>query len=145
VQIVLGKFLGAMAVVAAAILLSVNLPLIVIAYGGVSPLPVVSGIVSSLMLAALLVAVGLLASSLTENLFVAALLGLGLNFCGYLLGSVVTRIPIIGGNLYQFAVADNLELLASGVVDTGPVAFFLTGTVFFLFLTTRMVESQRWR
>jgi hypothetical protein len=34
---------------------------------------------------------------------------------------------------------------ARGVVDTRTVVFYVTATFFFLFLTLRAVESQRWK
>jgi ABC-2 type transport system permease protein len=34
---------------------------------------------------------------------------------------------------------------AQGVVDTHTVIFYVSVTLFFLFLTLRVVESRRWR
>ncbi len=34
---------------------------------------------------------------------------------------------------------------ARGVVDTRSVVFLLSSTLFFLFLTLRIVESRRWK
>jgi ABC-2 type transport system permease protein len=34
---------------------------------------------------------------------------------------------------------------ARGIVDTRPVVLLLSLTVFFLFLTLRVVESRRWK
>jgi ABC-2 type transport system permease protein len=34
---------------------------------------------------------------------------------------------------------------ARGVVDTRPLVFYLSSTVFCLFLTLKVVESRRWK
>ena len=34
---------------------------------------------------------------------------------------------------------------ARGVIDTRPVVLYVTATLFFLFLTLRVVESRRWK
>jgi ABC-2 type transport system permease protein len=39
----------------------------------------------------------------------------------------------------------HMEQFARGNVDTRAVAYYLTLTVLFLFLTVKVVESRRWR
>jgi hypothetical protein len=38
-----------------------------------------------------------------------------------------------------------MQEFARGVVDTRYIVFYVTSTIFFLFLTCRVVESRRWR
>jgi ABC-2 type transport system permease protein len=41
--------------------------------------------------------------------------------------------------LHQF------EDFSKGIFDTKAIAFFVSGTVFFLFLAVKVLESKRWR
>jgi len=43
------------------------------------------------------------------------------------------------------ALAEHLKDFARGIVDTRPVVLYLSLTVYFLFLTLKVVESRRWR
>jgi ABC-2 type transport system permease protein len=144
-QIVLGKFLAALIVVAVMVLFGLGIPVLFIAYTGASWLPVIAGIGATLLFGAVLIGVGLLASSLTESQFVAAMLGVAFNLILYLFGSLVTKVPLIGASLDQFSVLTNLEHLGRGVVDTSAILFFVTTSALFLFLTSRLLDSQRWR
>ena len=48
--------------------------------------------------------------------------------------------------LQQIDIRDHLvHWFARGLIDSGHVAFYAIGTVFFLFITTRSLESRRWR
>jgi ABC-2 type transport system permease protein len=44
-----------------------------------------------------------------------------------------------------FALFEQMHDFARGVVDTRPVVLLLSMTLFFLFLTLRIVESRRWK
>jgi ABC-2 type transport system permease protein len=144
-QIVVGKFLAALVVLLVMVLLSLGMPAIFIAYTGASWLPVISGVVATMLFGGVLIGVGLLASSLSESQFVAAMLGVAFNLFLYLFGSLITRVPFIGASLDQFSMITNMEHLVRGVVDTSALLFFLTTTALFVFLTARLLDSQRWR
>jgi len=47
--------------------------------------------------------------------------------------------------LASFALFQQMHDCARGIVDTRLVVFCVSGTVFFLFLTLRIVESRRWK
>ena len=44
-----------------------------------------------------------------------------------------------------FALFEQMRDFARGVVDTRPVVLLVSLTLFFLFLTLRVVESRRWK
>ena len=47
--------------------------------------------------------------------------------------------------LQYLSFIDHLEDFQRGVIDTKDVVFYLSFTFFCLFLTTRVIESRRWR
>ena len=44
-----------------------------------------------------------------------------------------------------FALGNQMHDFARGVVDTRSVVFLISSSLFFLFLTLRIIESRRWK
>ena len=116
--------------------------------------PVLSGYLGLFLLGALFLAAGCLTSSLTDNLLLAALSALLFNYTllawPSLVGSLIpAEAKGIGWvqTIYQHVnVFDHLSnWFARGLVDTSQVVFYVGGSVFFLFLTVKSMESRRWR
>lgn len=121
--------------------------------------------VGAVLVSGLLVAIGLVTSSLTNTPLLAAFLsmmaclfwltlpilgGWLLDQMGVLLadlfGSVEAVETWIVGGLDRMAVVKHFgNSYYHGVLDSSEVVFFLTWTAFFLFLTTRTLEARRWR
>ncbi len=53
--------------------------------------------------------------------------------------------PLWAGILRYLSILAHMEDMNRGVIDTIDVAFFLSLTAFFLFLTHTLIESRRWR
>ena len=51
----------------------------------------------------------------------------------------------LGKVFHAVSAFDQMEDFERGIVDVRPVALYLTGTVWVLFITTRVVESRKWR
>ena len=99
-EIVLGKFLAALAFLALLTLLTIYMPLLVLVNGKISLGQVAVGYLGLLLLGAAVLAIGLFASSLTRHTLLAVALGAALTaamFLFYALGSVLD--PPLGGVL----------------------------------------------
>ncbi len=102
-----------------------------------------------LLIGALYLAMGCFASALTRSQMVAAILSfmLGLGLWGLSLSSAGDR-PAMGPwgpVLDHISVIRQMTDFAAGVIDSRHIVFLMGGTFFFLFLTTRVVESRRWK
>jgi ABC-2 type transport system permease protein len=101
------------------------------------------------LLGALLVSLGCCASALTRSQAIAAMVSLGFGASVFLLGYLASRLP--AQETWQVQVLSCFDLFeqmrdfARGVVDTRPVILLVSLTLFFLFLTLRVVESRRWK
>jgi ABC-2 type transport system permease protein len=93
------------------------------------------------------VAVGLLASSLTKNQVIGAVISVSAIF-GFIIvpfwqGSTAT------GEMAKFfryiSPFEHVREFSRGLVDVRPLALYATGTAVALFATTRIVESRKWR
>jgi ABC-2 type transport system permease protein len=97
----------------------------------------------------LFLAMGCFASSLTRSQVVAAMISLA---AGVLLLIVAYLAQVIPATeqwpaqlLLYFNLFKQMDDFTRGVVDTRTVIFYLSLTLFFLFLTLRVVESRRWK
>jgi len=145
-EVVLGKYLASLAVFCAMLLLTAAYPLVLLQLGNPDPGPILSGYLGYLLLGAAMLAIGLLASSLTQNQVVSAVLGIGINLVLWVsgdLGDVVgeTLRPVVE-YLPLFAHYSDFAL---GVIDSGEIVYYLSVVILCLFISTRMVESRRWR
>lgn len=102
-----------------------------------------------LLLSAVYVALGVFASALTRNQIIAAIvalvLGVGL-FTLSFLGQLRPPADEWQAALFrQVAPVTHMRDFARGVVDVGAVVFHASLAAVFLFLTTKVVESRRWK
>lgn len=101
------------------------------------------------LLGALYMAMGCFASSLTSNQIVAAMITLAMGIGLFILSWAGDRFAgpqsWAGEVMNYICLRTHMEDFARGIVDSRWVMFYLTGSVFFLFLTHRVVESRRWK
>jgi ABC-2 type transport system permease protein len=152
-QVVLAKFTGAM-LFYLVMWLPLLFCLLVVRHYSNDPSVVTVGSLAStflgiVLLGALYLALGCFCSALTRSQIIAAItsfsLGLSLFFLSYLATTFSTRPGWTSRFFTQVGLVDHLQDFAAGVVDTRPVVFCLSLTVFFLFLALKAVEARRWR
>lgn len=101
------------------------------------------------LLGALFVSLGCCASAISRSQVTAAMLALACGASLFLLGVLADYMPAQASWQSQvlgaLAFFDQMHDFARGVVDTRTVVLYGTLTLFFLFLTLRIVESRRWR
>lgn len=143
-EVVLGKFLAALGLVASAIGATLVYAFTVAALGPLDWGPVVSGYVGLLLFAAALVAIGVLCSSLTKNQIIAFIVGFIVCAALYFVYWLQFFMPQALAPILEFAsVSYHLDSLARGVIDTRNVLYYLTVTAGALFLAERAVSKQR--
>jgi ABC-2 type transport system permease protein len=102
-----------------------------------------------LLLGCLYLSMGCFASAITRSQVTAAMIALVTGACLFLLGLMADKIPAAANwqaqVLASLAFFEQMRDFARGVVDTRSVVLFVTLTLFFLFLTLRVVESRRWK
>ncbi len=146
VQIIVGKFLGAMGLFAAMLLVTMIDIAILFRLGNPEWKPVVTGYLGLLLMGGCFVSVGLLISSLTKNQIVAAF---G-TFAVFLLLWVINWLADSAGPtartiLSFLSITDHLDDFTRGIIDTKHVVYYLSFITFGLFLTAKSVDSERWR
>jgi ABC-2 type transport system permease protein len=145
-QIIMGKFLGAMAVYAAMLAVTVVHLGVLFAFGTPEWIPIVTGYLGLLLMGACFISVGLLISSFTRNQIVAGTI----TFAVFLLLWVINWVgPLTGPRmspvLDYLSITSHLDDFTRGVVDTKHVVYYVSFIAFGLFLTARSVDTERWR
>ncbi len=143
--VVLGKFLGALG-----FFLTLWIP--TLAYVAIlrwqTPIdlgPVAAAYLAVALMGGYFLSVGLFASTLTKNQIVAAIFAFAMLiviFSGGLLQSAVND-PDKREFFAYFNVWEHMEDFARGVVDTRRVVYYVSATIFFLFLTTVSVSAKK--
>ncbi len=138
-QIVLGKY-GAMLILLAIFLLATAIyPICIAILGQPEWGPMLFCYLGLFLLGGSFLALGLLASALTKNQVIAA---------------VLTFVPLltlwflsdVGGALGEkVSLITHLQSFSVGVLDSSDLFYYLAVIFFLLFLTVRYLEAQRWR
>jgi len=145
-EVVLGKFLGAVALLVAMLALTFAMPLVLLHYNQPEWGPIWVGYLGLLLVGAAFLSVGLLVSSLTDSQVVAGFLGFGI-LLAFWIGSWATPPGAtgIGAALQYAAITTHLDDFVKGVIDTKDVIYYLSFIAVFLFFTVRVVESGKWK
>lgn len=106
-----------------------------------------AGYLGIFLLGALFLAIGLFGSSLSKNQIVAAILAFALTVAVFFLSflSGLVNAPAVKEVLAYVSVVEHMDDFARGIVDTRRLVFYLTTTLFFLFLAARALEDKKWR
>jgi ABC-2 type transport system permease protein len=145
-QIILGKFFGAMALYAAMLAVTLLHMAVLFIYGEPEWRPIATGYLGMLLLGGCFVSVGLLVSSLTRNQVVAAIV----TFAVFLLLWVINWLGTFAGPTTQavlahLSITEHFDDFAKGVIDTRHLVYYVSFIVFGLFLTAKSVDVERWR
>lgn len=146
--VVFGKFLGTLLFYLVLLLGTIPHLILLANYGDPLGSVVLNGYLGMVLLGALFIAIGVFASACTRHQLLAASISIALlaaftfltdylaeQFGGQRLGGVAAYLNIFG----------HFSDFSKGILDTRSVIFFVSGTIFFLFLATKVMESRRWR
>jgi len=146
VQIILGKFIGAMGLFAAMLLVTMIDIAILFRLGNPEWKPIATGYLGLLLMGGCFISVGLLISSVTKNQIVAAVM----TFAVFLLLWVINWFgegagPTAKAVLSFLSITEHLDDFTRGIIDTKHIVYYLSFITFGLFLTAKSVDSERWR
>lgn len=148
-QVVLGKYFGALSFICVVYLPAV-LTIYLLAWmsPGIKSVNLgglVAGGLMLLMITAFCISIGLFVSLLTRNQIVAAICILCAIWFLISFGDIFANLRVVSQDAVEFfSVSAHMEDFSAGFVDTRPVLLYLSGTAFFLFVSTRVLESRKW-
>ena len=145
-EIILGKWLSAVIMYGALLLVLLLDYSFLFAYGNPDWKPVATGFLGILLQGACLLALGTFISSLTRNQIVAGAVGFALALILWILNWTTSF-----GNsatvqvLNYLSIVSHMDGFSRGVIDTKDLVYYVSMIFLGLFLTSRSLESLRWR
>jgi ABC-2 type transport system permease protein len=146
IEIILGKFLGALALWGIALAVSLVHIGLLFVYGNPEWKPILTAYLGLLLLGGCFISVGLLISSLTSNQIVAGMATFGvflllwiINWIGSFSGPTIDQLT------RYLSIIDHFDDFSKGVLDTSHIVYYVSFIAFGLFLTAKSVDSERWR
>jgi ABC-2 type transport system permease protein len=146
VEIIIGKFLGALGLYAAMLLVTMLYIVMLFKISNPEWRPIVAGYLGLLLMGGCFLSTGLFISSLTKNQIVAGFL----TFATFLMLWIVNWIGESSGPTTQaivsyLSITEHFDDFARGIIDTKHTIYYLSFITFGLFLTAKSVDSERWR
>jgi ABC-2 type transport system permease protein len=146
-QLVIGKFLAVMMLVAVALALTLPLPITVSNIGNLDWGPVLGGYLAALLLAAAYTAIGLFVSALTDNQIVALIATILLGGSFYMIGSSGLTNFTSGGVadiLHAIGTGSRFDSIERGVIDLRDLVYYISLASLFLMLNAVALDRKRW-
>ncbi len=144
-EVIIGKFLGGIGILAAMLALTLYYPILLVAFGDPDMGPIVSGYLGLFLLGGAALSVGLFASSLTTNQIVAAVLSGGILFALWFISSAGQFLPATLGQVVgSLSLSYYFPDFVTGVIDTRGIVYYISIMALFLFLAVRSLENSRW-
>ena len=144
--VLIGKYLAALALYAIMLALTLLYPGIVFYFARVEWGPLLTGYLGLLLMGATFLAVGIFASSLTENQIVAAVTTFGTLLLLWVVGWSAEYVGGPWGRvLSHLSILEHFDTFARGVLDTKDVIYYVDVTIVALFLSLRSLEARRWK
>jgi ABC-2 type transport system permease protein len=145
-EIVLGKFLGVFLLLLIMLAITLVYPAILLLAGNPDRGPILAGYLGVILQAAALLSIGLLASSLTQNQIIAALLAFVVLLILWLADALGNFTQGRIGDLFRFlSITKHFDEFPRGVIDSKDIIYFLSVTAAALFFTVQSVTARRWR
>ncbi len=145
-EIIAGKFLACLGVVTFMIVLSSYSVFCIVLMGQPEIGPIFSGYLGVLLMMGCFIALGVFASSLTDNQIIAATISFSLSLFMWIIGWVAESADSgMGIVLNYISLIAHLEPFMKGIIDTSDVVYYVSFMAFILFITYRVLDSRRWR
>jgi ABC-2 type transport system permease protein len=146
VEIILGKFFGALGLYAAMLGVTLLYMAILFVYGNPEWRPLVAGYLGLLLMGGAFVSIGLLISSTTNNQIVAGVVTFVVFLLLWIIGWFADSAgPTIGPITSYLSITEHFDDFSKGIIDSKHVIYYLSLITFGLFLTAKSVDTERWR
>lgn len=145
-EIVLGKWLACWLLIAVSLLPTLIYYITLINLGNVDHGGIWGGYVALLLISAVYVAIGIFASSITNNQIVAFILALFISFFFQLLFDVMAPVlPDVLSNIFSYlSFSQHFEILSRGVFALDNALYFVSITTVGIVLATASLKRRVW-
>ncbi len=145
--VVLGKFFAALCLFGLGLSITLVFAIVIALQTTPEWLAVFGNLLGMLLLGGMVIAIGMLISTLTESQFIAALGTFGVSFLLMLLdnvSAVFQGVSWINTVITFLSINTRYTSFASGLMNYDDIIFFLSMQALFIFLTVRTLDRKRW-
>jgi len=143
--IVFGKFLATLTVFLIMLACTLSFALIMATLGSFDIGVFLSCYLGLILMGSSFIALGAFISSVTENQIMSAAISFGAALLFWIISWTSSFTgPTIGAIIRQASIIERLDSFLKGVITLSDVTYFVFFTAFFLFLSFRSIETQRW-
>lgn len=144
-QIVMGKYLGSFILILLALIptfiyvfsiLKLGNPV-----GNLDSGSTIGSYIGLLFLASAYTAIGLFTSTFSKNQIVSFILAVIISFFMYYGFEALANLNIVNG-IQNFGMKEHFDSMSRGIIDTRDLVYFVSTTIFFLFLTKLKLEQE---
>lgn len=144
-EIVLGKYLAGLGLLAAALLFTIPYGITVTILGKPDIGMMITGYLGLLLMGAAYVAVGVFASTISGNQVISFIIAFLIIFALWLVDKFLVIIPPAIAPFMQYLSIDyHYQNIARGVIDSRDVLYYLSLVVFMLSIAKLSLESRKW-
>jgi ABC-2 type transport system permease protein len=145
-EVVLGKYLAALLVLAVGLVLTLPFAFTVAELGPLDSGPVVGSYLGTLLLGGTYLAIGLVGSAVTKNQVVAVIVGWAICMALWLMGFLATAAgPVLGPIMQYASPAYQFTKISRGVIELRNVVYYLSAIGICLVISIQVLESRKWR
>jgi ABC-2 type transport system permease protein len=142
-DVILGKFLAAVAFVAAMLIPTFAYSITVAALGQIDWGPVIGGYIGAILLGAAFSAIGLFASALTRNQIIAFITAMAICFFLTLIDKMLFFLPQSLLGILAYLGADfHFQNISKGIIDSRDVIYFLSVCFISLFAAHLALQEK---
>lgn len=143
-QLVFGKFLAALSLVAIALLFTLPYYVTISGLGNFDHGASISGYIGLLLMSAAYIGIGIFASSITNNQIVAFLLALLIGICFHFLFGIMASSSsgLISEVFDTLSLSSHFSSISRGVIDTKDVIYFISVTAVGLLLSEYFISKR---
>ncbi|RPH95439.1 ABC transporter [candidate division KSB1 bacterium] len=143
-EIVVGKYLAALAMIFVLLLFTFVYPLAVSTLGDLDGGQVVTGYIGLFFLGAAYLAIGMFASSITENQIVAFIVALAISFFFFILDKILFFVPPSLASIMEYlAIEYHFQNIARGVIDSRNLIYFFSMIFIGLLLASHALSRRK--
>jgi ABC-2 type transport system permease protein len=143
-QIILGKFLGALALYTVLMLLGFLYIGLLFLYGNPNAKPLLGDALGLFLFGGALLSLGMWISTFTKNQIIAGVVAFALFLLLYVFDWVNAYSSSTAGRVMSYmALTTHFDNFAKGVIDSSDVVYYLSVIVMGIFLTARSVEALK--
>ena len=145
-EVVLGKYIASFITLMVTILFTLYYVMLLYVFATPDTGPILSAYFGLVLYGAAALAIGLMASSLSGNQIVAAVVGIGILLTLSFIDRIASIVEGIAADVLNgISMNAHFTDFARGVIDTSHIIYYLSMAAVFLFIAVRSLETRRWR